>query len=261
MNGICISGNRDEVVTTRLAYPIVEVYGGDESVVVLVLLLLLMDQVRICDVDTVRRAAMIGNEEFEAMDSLVTIVPSASFTTFGARWELFSGVVGPFSPYMPADVPLWLALYLEKINRCSIEAPEWLNATHLRQQLADERRLPVDEFTDVHEHYLELAHILLNKRPWLKSNANGGEVVGGGSQDPLGGSKAQAEVRVLLEDILNIRRHKIREGIKMLDTDVANLDVSKLSRLELACIRSQSLSLMDKAQELLTIREAAATGG
>lgn len=45
----------------------------------------------------------------------------------------------------------------------------------------------------------ELRQILLNKRPWLKSNANGGEVVGGGSQDPLGGSKAQAEVRVLLE--------------------------------------------------------------
>ncbi|KAF4662746.1 DNA replication complex GINS protein PSF2 [Perkinsus olseni] len=223
-----------------------------------------MDQIRICDVDLIRRAAMIGNEEFEALDTPVTVVPSASFTTFGARWELFSGVVGPFSPHMPTDVPLWLALHLERTNRCSIEAPEWLNATHLRQQLAEERRLPADEFTDVHEHYLELAHILLNQRPWLTKGANGGEVAAG-SQDALGGPKAQAEIRVLLEDILDIRRHKIREGIKMLDTDVANLDVTKLSRLELACIRSQSLSLMDKAQELLAIREgataAAADGG
>ncbi|KAF4677195.1 DNA replication complex GINS protein PSF2 [Perkinsus chesapeaki] len=224
-----------------------------------------MDQIRICDVDLIRKASFIANEEFEALDTLVTVVPSASFTTFGAKWELFSGEVGPFSPHMPTDVPLWLALYLERTNRCSIEAPEWLNAAHLRQQLAEEKRLPSDEFTDVHEHYLELAHVLLNQRPWLRSGANG-EVMAAGSQDALGGPKAQAEIRVLLEDILNIRRHKIREGIKMLDTDVANLDVSKLSRLELACVRSQSLSLMDKAQELLAIREgggatAASAGG
>jgi hypothetical protein len=37
------------------------------------------------------------------------------------------GDFGPFEPYIPTSVPLWLAVTLKKKEKCSIEIPEWLS--------------------------------------------------------------------------------------------------------------------------------------
>ena len=36
-------------------------------------------------------------------------------------------------------VPIWLAIYLRKRNKCRIIAPEWLNIEYLSEKLKEEK--------------------------------------------------------------------------------------------------------------------------
>ncbi len=60
---------------------------------------------------------------FVAEDARVWIVPTMPMDTL----ELLSGPAGPLVPQVPAQVPLWLAVYLAKRNRCTMKPPDWLS--------------------------------------------------------------------------------------------------------------------------------------
>lgn len=42
------------------------------------------------------------------------------------------GLFGPFKPNIPVEVPIWLAVALQKRNNCRILQPEWLNIEALQ---------------------------------------------------------------------------------------------------------------------------------
>lgn len=48
---------------------------------------------------------------------------------------LLQGEWGPFRPNFPVEVPLWLALALQKKKCCRIQIPAWMNVEHLEGML------------------------------------------------------------------------------------------------------------------------------
>lgn len=63
---------------------------------------------------------------------------------------------------------------------------------------------------------------------------------------PRQGLDAPDEVRTKLQDLINLRREKILQGLKNVDVETMSLDITNLSRVEIECVRQQSLSVMDK---------------
>jgi hypothetical protein len=51
--------------------------------------------------------------QFLAEDVLTSIIPTVPI----AELDLIAGKLGPFHPQVPAEVPLWLAVYLTKVRR------------------------------------------------------------------------------------------------------------------------------------------------
>ena len=39
----------------------------------------------------------------------------------------FQGDIGPFSPAIPVDVPLWMAINLKQRQKCHIQPPAWMD--------------------------------------------------------------------------------------------------------------------------------------
>lgn len=50
--------------------------------------------------------------------------------TTAPSWPV-QGEFGPFNPNQECQVPIWMAHTLWKRKKCTIKAPEWLNAAHL----------------------------------------------------------------------------------------------------------------------------------
>ena len=73
---------------------------------------------------------------FVAEEARVWIVPTMPMETL----QLLSGAAGPLVPQVPAQVPLWLAVYLAKRNRCTMKPPEWLNKRSLEVRRGREKR-------------------------------------------------------------------------------------------------------------------------
>lgn len=40
---------------------------------------------------------------------------------------MLQGDVGPFSPTLPVDVPLWIAINLKQRQKCHIQPPSWMD--------------------------------------------------------------------------------------------------------------------------------------
>lgn len=95
--------------------------------------------------------------EFLAEDTVIDIIPN-----FRSKVErgFIAANLGPFMPGVPAKVPLWVALQLKQLKRCSIQAPAWLEKTTLLQVLKLEKEQ--DFFQDLNPHYLEIATLLLS---------------------------------------------------------------------------------------------------
>lgn len=103
-------------------------------------------------------ASSLSPEElaFLAEDALAFVVPTMPMEALA----LLSGTVGPLVPQVPAQVPLWLALYLVKRNRCRLRAPEWLEKGHLERLLNEERANP-EAFGQLPEAFVETASLFL----------------------------------------------------------------------------------------------------
>jgi GINS complex subunit 2 len=65
------------------------------------------------------------------------------------------GDFGPFKVNNRVQVPLWVAVYLKKLNKCRIYAPNWLTLDYLKG--IKESEVSNKELTQMPEYYYEIA--------------------------------------------------------------------------------------------------------
>ena len=95
--------------------------------------------------------------EFYAENEIVTIIPK--FQT--EKLYFASGTFGPFKPPKPAQVPLWLANYLRKLNKCEVQVPIWLDLEVLQTIISFEKNN--DRFSsELPYYYYEMATSLFS---------------------------------------------------------------------------------------------------
>ena len=183
------------------------------------------------------------DDEFMAEEYLVEIRPNFNS---GEPIRFLSHECGPFDRRNPISVPLWVALYLERHGKCTIACPDWLSVPNLRLKLRQERESGSASFSDVPEHMLQVALILLN-RDYLSSDYMGGE-----SQRNLMGT--------FLTELLMVRRCKMADGLKQIDVSSAVIDLSNMSSIERSLIRPQAECIMNTLRGYWTTRQDIITG-
>jgi hypothetical protein len=75
-----------------------------------------------------RAGVSLGHRRSRYSNASLHAVPPVP-TSLGPSLQ---GTYGPFTPNMPVDVPLWLALALQRRRKCRILPPEWMNADVLQ---------------------------------------------------------------------------------------------------------------------------------
>jgi GINS complex subunit 2 len=178
-------------------------------------------------------AAWVSNAELEffAEDELVTIVPKFPSPAL----ELTCGKFGPFVPDVPCEVPLWLAIAWRRNLRCRVQAPRWLRKEQLAKVKRDERDSALSSLQAVPHAYIEIATLLLQHCAEDIDDVH--------------------EVRSLLEDIENLRQHKIRLGLQNMAAEQAQaplqfLKVNNASAMEVNAIRPILLTTMTRFYSL-----------
>ncbi|EPS61604.1 hypothetical protein M569_13191, partial [Genlisea aurea] len=162
--------------------------------------------------------------EFLAEDEMVEIVPNLRMDAL----NFISGDFGPFMPQIPAQVPLWLAVALRKRGKCTIRAPEWMSVDNLTRVLESER--DSEKFQPLPFHYVEISRLISD---------HAGEDI-----------PDMYMVRSLVEDIKDVRFHKISTGLDIISKDrTFALKLKDLSGMEANIIRpfvSRSLEMFRK---------------
>jgi hypothetical protein len=90
-------------------------------------------------------------------------------------------------------VPLWLAVALKKRGKCTIRTPDWMTVDRLTQVLDAERESP-KEFQPLPFHYIEISKLLFDH-----------------ARDDISDAYL---VRSLIEDIRDVRFHKVETGLE-----------------------------------------------
>eukprot|EP00438_Fugacium_kawagutii_P028136 Skav213016 [mRNA] locus=scaffold2312:174794:185097:+ [translate_table: standard] len=182
--------------------------------------------------DTMR---LLQDEKWEAMCELVTIIPKISTDSYV---DLAQGRYGPFRAHVAIKVPLWAALQMEEQQHCSIELPKWMEEDQLKA-LCTEEKSRTNDFGELpSRHYMEIAFALL-PRP---------KVFGGRE-------KYRQRILMLLRELIELRRHKILQGLKTLDATDFELKVTNMSAAEMSCFRTRSLLWLDSISDLLRNRQ------
>ncbi|GAB4827472.1 DNA replication complex GINS protein PSF2 [Ancistrocladus abbreviatus] len=150
--------------------------------------------------------------EFLAEDEMIEIVPNMRMESL----NLISGDYGPFRPQIPALVPLWLAVALKKRGKCTIRSPEWMSVEKLTQILEAERDSP-REFQPLPFHYVEIARLLFDH-----------------ARDDIADTYM---VRSLIEDIRDVRFHKVETGLETISSRTYAVKLKNLSAMEVNIVR------------------------
>ncbi|CAN6472177.1 unnamed protein product [Victoria cruziana] len=150
--------------------------------------------------------------EFIAEDELVDVVPNMKMDAL----HMFCGVFGPFYPQIATKVPLWLAIALKKRGKCRIQPPEWMSIEKLTQVLDAERESP-REFQSLPFHYVEISRLLFDY-----------------AHDDI---PEMCLVRSALEDIRNVRFHKVENGLATISDRTHAVKLKNLSAMEVNIIR------------------------
>eukprot|EP00245_Coleochaete_scutata_P011539 TRINITY_DN4302_c2_g2_i2.p1 TRINITY_DN4302_c2_g2~~TRINITY_DN4302_c2_g2_i2.p1 ORF type:complete len:218 (+),score=48.75 TRINITY_DN4302_c2_g2_i2:49-702(+) len=150
--------------------------------------------------------------EFCAEDELISIVPNFACPPM----ELMSGTFGPFRPQIPVQVPLWLAIALHTRGKCVIQPPEWLNVENLKKVLEEERESQ-GAFQPLPFHYMEISQLLMKNAP---------------NDIP-----DRFQVCTLIEDLKDVRFHKIESGLQQLTGKRYAVKLNNLGAMELNIIR------------------------
>ncbi|KAL1542203.1 DNA replication complex GINS protein PSF2 [Salvia divinorum] len=150
--------------------------------------------------------------EFLAEDETIEIVPNLKMDAL----NFISGDFGPFRPQIPAQAPLWLAVALKKRGKCTIRAPEWMSVVNLTQVLEAER--DSDKFQPLPFHYVEISRLLIDH-----------------ARDDIPDIYM---VRSLVEDIKDVRFHKIGKGLESISAGgTFALKLKNLSAMEANIVR------------------------
>ncbi|XP_047956334.1 DNA replication complex GINS protein PSF2-like [Salvia hispanica] len=150
--------------------------------------------------------------EFLAEDEMIEIVPNLRMDAL----NFISGDFGPFRPQIPTQAPLWLAVALKKRGKCTIRAPEWMSVDKLTQVLEAER--DSDKFQPLPFHYVEISRLLFDHAQ--------------------GDIPDTYMVRSLIEDIKDVRFHKIGKGLESISGEgTFALKLKNLSAMEANIVR------------------------
>ena len=112
------------------------------------------------------KAETLQESEFLAENTLIEIIPNfvsgkLQFISVTYKKET-QGSFGPFKPGKPTTVPLWLAIYLRKRNKCNIVQPAWLTLEAIAVKAKEETAT-----TDLTEmpsfYYSEIVSLLLSE--------------------------------------------------------------------------------------------------
>ena len=155
----------------------------------------------------------------------VTIVPKIKLE----RLTFVCGEITELKPAIPVEVPLWIAAYLKRRDKCRINVPPWLEVEALEATLAEERNAS-DVFARLPFRYIEQAKELLLI-----------------ASDDL---PQPQKIRTLLADIEDNRRTKVQRGLQSIDEHASSVRVSHLSAMELNSIREIAASYLDTMRKL-----------
>uniref|UniRef100_A0A0D6QZB7 DNA replication complex GINS protein PSF2 n=1 Tax=Araucaria cunninghamii TaxID=56994 RepID=A0A0D6QZB7_ARACU len=153
-----------------------------------------------------------GEVEFLAEDEMTNIIPNVRMDAL----NMICGDFGPFRPQIPVKVPLWLAIALKKRGKCRIQPPDWMSVERLTQVLDSEREAP-REFQPLPFHYVEMSRLLFDY-----------------ARDDIPDIFL---VRSLIEDIRNVRFHKVETGLESLDSRTHAVKLKNLSAMEVNLVR------------------------
>ncbi|XP_008068652.1 DNA replication complex GINS protein PSF2 [Carlito syrichta] len=165
--------------------------------------------------------------EFLAEKELVTIIPNFSLD----KIYLIGGDLGPFSPGLPVEVPLWLAVNLKQRQRCRLLPPAWMDVEKL--EMVRDRERQEETFTPMPSpYYTELTKLLLNH-----------------ASDNI--PKAD-EIRTLVKDTWDTRIAKLRVSA---DSFVTQQEVhAKLDHLTLMEINTSGAFLTQALNHMYKLR-------
>ncbi|CAM6128224.1 unnamed protein product [Calypogeia fissa] len=150
--------------------------------------------------------------EFLAEDDMVEIIPNVRMDSL----HMICGDFGPFRPQIPTEVPLWLAIAMMKRSKCRLRPPDWMSVEKLTQVLEAERESPV-EFSPLPFHYVEISRLLLDN-----------------ARDDIDDVYL---VQSLIEDVRNVRFHKVQAGLQTLKGKQHAVKLKNLSAMEVNLIR------------------------
>ncbi|MCL7041962.1 hypothetical protein MKW94_006858 [Papaver nudicaule] len=150
--------------------------------------------------------------EFLAEDELVKIIPNMSIDAL----NLICGDFGPFYPHILTEVPIWLAMALKKRGKCTIQPPDWMSLENLTQVLEAERDSP-REFQPLPFHYVEISRLLFDHAREDIPDVH--------------------MVRTLVEDIRDVRFHKVESGFEEINTRTHAVKLKNLSAMEVNIVR------------------------
>lgn len=187
-----------------------------------------------------RLSSSFEEAEFASLDEEVRIVPN-----FLAEepFEFLTVSFGPVVPGVETTAPLWLALELHRLSRCTIIRPDWLRADVLKAKIDEEMKISIDvkdddeapRFAAMPTYYLEHAAIFLRDLNPTKDI-----------------TRENSEIRELLQTLIEKRRYKVAEMLQRnLTFDLLATDVTNLSSIELQCFRAQSLAHLDSMMRML----------
>ncbi|KAJ4982090.1 hypothetical protein NE237_032927 [Protea cynaroides] len=150
--------------------------------------------------------------EFLAEDEMVEIVPNMKMDAL----NFICGDYGPFYPQLTTEVPLWLAVALKKRGKCTVRLPQWMSVEKLTQVLEAERDSP-REFQPLPFHYVEISRLMFDH-----------------ARDDI---PDMYMVRSLIEDIRNVRFHKVETGLETISARTHAVKLKNLSAMEVNIVR------------------------
>lgn len=164
--------------------------------------------------------------EFLGEHETITVLPNFK----EQKMFFLTGDFGPFTPGLPVDVPLWLALTLKQQNKCKIHPPSWLDVENLSETKENESNS--DVFTKPPSmHYIGVASMLLKAAPEQIPQAD--------------------EVRALIKDIWDIRLAKLHKSMnQMILVQEPHAQIDNITVAEMNQVRTLLLPALDEMHNM-----------
>jgi GINS complex subunit 2 len=132
------------------------------------------------------------------------------------KMTFLSGVYGPFQANLMKKVPLWLALFLNSSESCTLQPPKWLNWGYIRT-LVEKEKADHLGLQKVPSHYMEVSFAFFTRSPRSIQNLD--------------------RVRAGIEDLWMIRIEKIRRSLLEMEPGVDSGKLENGTRMEVHMFR------------------------